>query len=109
MKTMTRVSATSDAQVRASQETGAGFEYEGIRLDGPEEKLIPLVDAILFYCRVARLRTRPVRIIEDEGCIKIMWSNYAPRAFQSRILNLVGNGRFIDTLTVQESIAAPAA
>jgi hypothetical protein len=105
MKTMTRVSAV-ESPVAAFQETGAGFEYEGIWLDGPEEKLIPLADAILFYCRLARLRTRPVRITEDEGCLRIVWSNYAPRAFRGRILNLIAAGQQVDLFTVQENIPA---
>jgi len=100
MKTMTRVSATGDAQVRASQETGAGFDYEGIRLDGPEEKLIPPADAILFYCRVARLQTRPVRITEAEGCVTVRWSCYAPHVFRDCVLKLVAAGELIDTLTL---------
>ena len=108
-ETMTRVSAV-ESPVAAFQETGGGSGeeqvYEGIRLDGPEEKLIPLVDAILFYCRVARLRTRPVRIAEDEGCIKIVWSNYAPRAFRGRMLNLITAGQQVDLFTVQENLPA---
>jgi cytochrome c-type biogenesis protein CcmE len=73
-------------------------------LDGPEEKLIPLVDAILFYCRVARLRTRPVRITEAEGCVTLRWSRYAPAVFRNnQRLALVAGGELIDHLTVQES------
>ena len=103
MQTMTRVSAVeSPVAAFRDMDGGSGEEqtYEGVRLDGPEEKLIPLVDAILFYCRVARLKTRPVRITEAEGCVAIVWSRYAPRVFRGRILKLVGNGEFIDTLTL---------
>jgi hypothetical protein len=58
MKT-TRVSAV-ESPVAALKDTDNGSVeeqvYECVRLVGPEEKLIPLVDAILFYCQVARLR-----------------------------------------------------
>ena len=70
MKTMTRVSAAESPVVAFRDREGSSGEecvYEGVRLDGPKEKLIPLVDNILFYCRVARLRTRPTGIAEAEG------------------------------------------
>lgn len=108
MKTMTRVSAAESPVVAFRDREGSSGEecvYEGVRLDGPKEKLIPLVDNILFYCRVARLRTRPTGIAEAEGCVKIVWSNYAPRAFRGRMLNLMTAGTQIDLFTVQESRA----
>lgn len=80
----------------------------GVRLIGPDsDKLIALTDALLFYCQVARLRTRPVTISEAEGCVGITWSRYAPAAFRnSRMLELIAAGQQIDYLTVQESRAA---
>ena len=57
--------------------------------------------------RVARLRTRPVRITEAEGCVRLQWSRYAPAVFRgNRMLNLVAGGELIDHLTVQESVSA---
>jgi hypothetical protein len=56
----TRVCASVPAGTLA---TGASTEtdfYEGIELDGEDrDKLIAICDAVLFYCQVARLRTRP--------------------------------------------------
>ena len=94
-----------------SQVTDGSFEgriYENVRLIGPDEdKLVTLCDALLFYCQVARLRTRPVRIEENCGCVTIRWSRYAPVVFRDgRMLELVAGGQQVDYLTVQESRAA---
>jgi len=79
--------------------------YQGVLLDGPDwDKLVALCDALLFYCAVARLRTRPVTISEAEGCVTLRWSSYAPAVFRgNRLLELVSCGELIDYLTVQES------
>ncbi len=108
---MTRVSAVRSPVV-ASLTDGSFDEedriYDNVRLIGPDQdKLVALCDALLFYCVVARLRTRPVTITEAEGCARITWSRYAPAVFRnSRMLNLVAGGELIDRLTVQESRAA---
>jgi hypothetical protein len=87
-------------------EAGAS-SIEGVRLDGPEDKLIPLVDVILFPCRLARYRTRLLRVRESKGCVTLWWSRYAPAVFRgNRLLDLFAGGELIDHLTVQESIAA---
>ncbi len=112
METMERVSAVADeAQVRAFLDTdGSSCEriYENVRLIGPDmNKLVALCDALLFYCQVARLRTRPVTITEAEGCVTLTWSRYAPAVFRnSRMLELIAGGQQIDYLTVQESKTA---
>jgi hypothetical protein len=64
---MTRVSAIGPDVVPASQSALTENFYEGVRLKGPDdEKLIHLVDRILHYCAVARLRTHPVTITKAE-------------------------------------------
>jgi len=82
--------------------------YENVLLIGVDmDKLVALCDALLFYCQVARLRTRPVTITEAEGCVTLKWSTYAPAAFRkSRMLELIVGARQIDYLTVQESVGA---
>src|SRR5437870_4948552 len=109
METMTQVCAVG-SQVVASQVDGSSDDpiYEGVRLDGPDrDKLVVLCDALLFYCAVARLRTRPVTITEAEGCARIAWSRYAPAVFRNNpLLGLVARGEYIDHVTVQESVAA---
>lgn len=107
METMTRVSAVTGPGVPAFLDTGARCEYEGVVIDGPEEKLIPLVDAIHFHCQVARLRTKLLAVRESEGCVTLRWSRYAPAVFRDgRMLELMAGGEWIDYLTVQESVAA---
>src|SRR5437762_994473 len=105
---MTRVSAVRSPVV-ASQTAGSFDEqdrtYENVRLIGSDpDKLVALCDALLFYCAVARLRTRPVMITEAEGCVKIRWTRYAPAVFAGqRPLSLVAGGEYIDLVTVQEN------
>ena len=111
METMTRMSAVGSPVV-ASQGDGSFDEddriYENVRLIGADQdKLVALCDALLFYCAVSRLRTRPVTISEAEGCARITWSRYAPAVFRnSRMLDLVVGGELIDHLTVQESTSS---
>lgn len=105
METMTQVCAVGSPVV-ASQAGGSFNEedriYENVRLIGLDvDKLVALCDALLFYCAVARLRTRPVTITEAEGCAQITWSRYAPKAFRDRVLNLVAVGELVDTLTMK--------
>jgi hypothetical protein len=108
---MTRVSAVRSPVV--ASRTDGSFDdedriYENVRLIGPDpDKLVALCDALLFYCAVARLRTRPVTIAEAEGCVTIRWTQYAPAVFRnSRLIDLVAGGELIDHLTVQESVPA---
>ncbi len=103
MKTMTRVSAT-EAQVRASQETGAGFEYEGIRIESDDPgKLITFIDQLLFHLRLTRRKARPVTIRESKGVMEIQWCGRVPKAFRpgSRNLLCISEGRWVDSFTVQ--------
>ena len=108
---MTQVCAVG-SPVAASPINGSfeesGRFYENVRLVGSDQdKLVALCDALLFYCAVARLRTRPVTITEAEGCARITWSGYAPAVFRnSPLLGLVAKGEYIDHVTVQESISA---
>jgi len=78
-------------------------EYEGVRLIGVDrDKLVALCDVLLFYCQVARLRTRPVTMTECKGCVTLTWSQYAPAVFRSgRLLHLSADGQMIDSLTIQ--------
>jgi hypothetical protein len=111
METMTRVSAV-ESPVVAFQTDGSFDEedriYENVRLIGPDmDKLVALSDALLFYCAVARLGTRPVTITEAEGCVKIRWTRYAPAVFGGhRLLSLVAKGEYIDHVTVHKSKVA---
>ncbi len=87
---------------------GNGDErYEGILWDGADkEKLIHLVDQILFDCKLARYKTRLLAVCESEGCVMLWWSRYAPAVSRnSRMLELVAGGELIDHLSVQESVA----
>ncbi len=101
METMTRVSATVDAQVRAFQGTAACTEYEGIRLitDDPD-KVIPFVDQLLFALRVLGWKTRPVTIRESQGVMEIKWSGRRPKAFRDRLVLCVSEGAHVDLFQV---------
>jgi hypothetical protein len=112
MQPTTLMSAARKAPVGVSRTVDGSFNeedriYENVRLSGPDmDKLVALCDALLFYCAVARLRTRPVTITEAEGCVKIRWTRYAPAVFRnSPLLALVAGGEFLDHLTVQESVS----
>lgn len=97
METTVRVSPAESPVVAFQKADGGSGErfYEGVRLVGPDQpKLVALCDAVLFYIQVARLRTRPVTITEDCGCLTIAWSRYAPRVFAGqRLLELVAGGQ----------------
>ncbi len=113
MQPMTLMSAARKVPVGVSRTVDGSFDeqdriYENVRLSGPDmDKLVALCDSLLFYCAVARLRTRPVTINEAEGCVKIQWNRYAPAVFRnSPLLGLVARGEYIDHVTVQESRVA---
>lgn len=101
METMTQVSATVDAQVRAFQGTGVCTEYEGIRLvtDDPD-KMIPFVDQLLFALRMVGWKTRPVTIRESQGMMEIKWSGRRPKAFRDRLVLCVSEGQHVDYFQV---------
>ena len=101
MGTMSRVSATVDAQVRAFQETGACTEYEGIRLvtDAPGN-VIPFVDQLLFALRMLGWKNRPVTIRESQGIMTIKWSGRRPKAFRDRLVLCVSDGQHVDLFQV---------
>ena len=102
METMTQVCAVG-SPVAASQTDGSSekYRYEGIELqtDDPE-KLIPLVDQLLFFLRVQRYKTRPVMIWESQGVVEIAWSGRKLKAFRDRVLLCVSQGEHVDCFQI---------
>src|SRR5260221_349497 len=82
-----------------SQPTGK--RHEGVQLltDDPD-KLIPLIDQMLFWLRIRRYKTRPLTIRESGGAGEIRWNGRKPKAFSGRMLVVISEGQHIDGFQV---------